>query len=124
MAEAAAVAPARGRNRCKAPWLLAPALLLFLGVFIVPLAGVFYESLGRSQMTVAYYLEVFNDAVLVEVLIRTLVLSLTVTAICLVLGYPIALLMLRSRGWLQRAIGMLIVLPLWPASWCGPTPGW
>ena len=112
MADTAVALPPK-RHRSLAPWLLAPALLLFLGVFVVPLGGVFYESLGRSELSLAYYLEVFNDAVLVEVLIRTLVLSLSVTAICLLLGYPIALLMLRSSGWVQRLVGMLIVLPLW-----------
>lgn len=113
MSDAVSPTVAARQHRSMMPWLLAPALVLFLGVFIIPLGGVFYESLGRSEFSLAYYLEVFHDAVLVEVLIRTLLLSLAVTAICLVLGYPMALLMLRSRGWLQRVIGLLIVLPLW-----------
>nr|NIS43689.1 ABC transporter permease subunit [Desulfuromonadales bacterium] len=95
------------------PLLLAPAMILFLGVFIVPLLGVLFESLGRSDFTLQYYIDVFDDAVLMEVLLRTIVLSLIVTAICLLLGYPIAYVMLQSSGWLQRFIALLIVLPLW-----------
>ena len=96
-----------------APLLLAPALILFLGVFIVPLLGVLFESVGRTDFTVQHYVKVFNDAVLMKVLVRTIVLSLVVTAICLLLGYPIAYVMLQSSGWMQRLIALLIVLPLW-----------
>ena len=93
--------------------LLAPALLLYLGVFVVPLLGVLFESFGRTDLTLDHYIQVFTDPVLVNVLIRTLVLSLVVTVICLLLGYPIAYTMLISAPWLQRAIALLIILPLW-----------
>lgn len=95
------------------PLLLAPALILFLGVFIVPLLGVLFESVGRTDFTVDHYVKVFDDTVLMQVLVRTIVLSLVVTAICLLLGYPIAYVMLLSSGWMQRFIALLIVLPLW-----------
>ena len=95
------------------PLLLAPALILLLGVFIVPLLGVLFESVGRTEFTVDHYIEVFDNEVLMRVLVRTIVLSLVVTAICLLLGYPIAWVMLLSSGWMQRFIALLIVLPLW-----------
>ncbi|MET4806160.1 ABC transporter permease subunit [Limibacillus sp. MBR-115] len=103
----------RRRHRSLAPLLLLPALILFLGVFIIPLGGVFLESFGGRELTFKYYFEIFRDPVLVDVLISTLLLSLAVTAICVLLGYPVALLMLRSAGWLQRLIALLIILPLW-----------
>lgn len=95
------------------PLLLAPALILYLGIFIVPLLGVLFESVGRSEFTLQHYVEVFDDAVLMHVLVRTIVLSLVVTAICLLLGYPIAYVMLLSSNRVQRIIALLIVLPLW-----------
>ena len=95
------------------PLLLVPALILLLGVFIVPLLGVLFESVGRTEFTVDHYIEVFDNEVLMRVLVRTIVLSLVVTAICLLLGYPIAWVMLLSSGWMQRFIALLIVLPLW-----------
>ena len=95
------------------PLLLAPALILYLGVFIVPLLGVLFESVGRSEFSLQYYVDVFEDAVLMQVLLRTLVLSLVVTAICLLLGFPIAYVMLLSTNRVQRVIALLIVLPLW-----------
>ena len=95
------------------PLLLAPALILYLGVFIVPLLGVLFESVGRSEFTLQHYVDVFDDAVLMHVLVRTIVLSLVVTAICLLLGYPIAYVMLLSSDRVQRIIALLIVLPLW-----------
>ncbi len=105
--------PAERPRPSAVPLLLAPALILYLGVFVVPLLGVLYESVGRAEFTSEHYLRVFDDAVLIEVLIRTIVLSLVVTLICLILGYPVAWVMLRSSGWMQRLIALLIVLPLW-----------
>ena len=95
------------------PLLLAPALILYLGVFIVPLLGVLFESVGRSEFTLQYYVDVFGDVVLMRVLLRTIVLSLVVTVFCLLLGYPIAYIMLLSSERIQRVIALLIVLPLW-----------
>ncbi len=100
-------------RRSLMPLLLAPALVLFLIVFVAPLAGILFESVGRADFTLSHYSAVFDDAILVTVLVRTIVLSLAVTGICILLGYPIAYLMLRSSGWMQRVIALLIILPLW-----------
>lgn len=113
MAEGGAEGRAATRSPSLMPLLLAPALVLFLLIFVVPLCGILFESIGRSELTLRHYATVFIDPVLITVLVRTIVLSLAVTAICLVLGYPIAYLMLRSEGWVQRLIALLIILPLW-----------
>ena len=37
-------------------------------MFIVPLLGVLFESVGRTDFTVQHYVKVFDDAVLMQVL--------------------------------------------------------
>jgi len=54
-----------------------------------------------------------ENAVHVEVLIRTFVVSASVTVICLLLGYPLAALMARSKGVVANTLLILVLLPFW-----------
>ena len=44
---------------------------------------------------------------------RSFLLALIATAICILLGYPMAYYLARERGWLRRMATMLIMLPMW-----------
>ncbi|HCK15082.1 TPA: ABC transporter permease, partial [Candidatus Poribacteria bacterium] len=59
------------------------------------------------------YQRIVNDEIQVKLLGRTLALSIKVTGICLLLGYPIAYAMLRSSEVMKRVIALLVILPLW-----------
>ena len=93
--------------------LLVPALLLLLGVFIAPLAQIFLLSFGEDGWTLDFYQSLVGDDILLAVLVRTLWLAITVTGLCLLLGYPVAYLMLRSSDTTRRFIALLVILPLW-----------
>jgi putative spermidine/putrescine transport system permease protein len=54
-----------------------------------------------------------ENAVHVEVLIRTFVVSISVTIICLLLGYPLAALIARSKGAVANTLLILVLLPFW-----------
>jgi putative spermidine/putrescine transport system permease protein len=54
-----------------------------------------------------------EDAVHGEVLTRTFVVSLSVTVICLLLSYPLAALIARSRGMVASMLLILVLLPFW-----------
>lgn len=49
----------------------------------------------------------------VDVLIRTFVVSASVTVICLFLGYPLAALIARSKGAVANTLLILVLLPFW-----------
>lgn len=111
-------APAKQRSfaeqgRLLSLLLLVPALLLLLGVFIAPLAQIFLLSFGEDGWTLDFYQSLVGDDILLAVLVRTLWLSITVTGLCLLLGYPVAYLMLRSSDTIRRVIALLVILPLW-----------
>jgi spermidine/putrescine transport system permease protein len=48
-----------------------------------------------------------------SVFLRSFFLALISTAVCLLLGYPIAYILSRESGRVQRAMMMLIMLPMW-----------
>lgn len=58
-----------------------------------------------------------------DVFIRTFTVAATVTLVCLVIGYPYAMLLAASRGWIRVALLACVLLPLWTsllvrtASW-------
>ena len=54
-----------------------------------------------------------DNAVHVDVLVRTFVVSASVTLICLLLGYPLAALIARSKGAVANTLLILVLLPFW-----------
>ena len=101
------------RARSLLPLLLLPSLILLLVVFVVPLGQILFLSFDEPAWTVEHYVRVFQDDILVAVLGRTLALAINVTGICLLFGYPIAYLMLRSSEGIRRVVAVLVILPLW-----------
>jgi len=103
----------------RAFWLIAPALLL-IGVFLVlPYLNIVLMSLRPPAVGAPYgagftlgnYGRALTDPYLLGVLGDTLLLGLTVTPICLLLGYPVAYHLARTRS---RFAGVLYVLVLSP----------
>ncbi|MCC2596240.1 ABC transporter permease [Pusillimonas sp. MFBS29] len=114
------------------PWLLSsPALLLFIGLLLVPLAltgllsfAVYDGSLGTGEgYTIANYLDVIRDEYYHEIFLRTGGMSLAVTLLCVLLGVPEALILSRMRSpW--RAIFLVVILGPLLISVVVRTLGW
>jgi putative spermidine/putrescine transport system permease protein len=54
-----------------------------------------------------------ENAVHFDVLLRTFAVSLSVTVLCVLTGYPLAALMARSKGWVANTLLILVLLPFW-----------
>lgn len=48
-----------------------------------------------------------------EILLRTFSIALMVTVLCVLIGYPYALLLASASGWLRNVLFMAVLLPLW-----------
>jgi putative spermidine/putrescine transport system permease protein len=96
-------------------WLvLALPPLVFLGVvFLYPLYLLLKQSFTEPTFGLSNYETFFGTGVYVTVLIRTLTISLVVTAICVLLGYPYAYLMAQSTPTWRRILIFLVLMPLW-----------
>lgn len=113
MSSAAAAGDARRFSRLTSALLLAPFLALLAIAFLAPLGVLLHESLFVPDATLRHYAKVFDDPVYVRVLWRTIRISAIVTVMTLVLAYPLALVMTRSKGWVLALLVACVLLPLW-----------
>lgn len=113
MTAAATAGDARRFSRLTSALLLAPFLLLLAIAFLVPLGVLLHESLFVPEPTTRHYAKVFDDPVYLRVLWRTIRISAIVTVMTLVLAYPLALVMTRSKGWVLALLVACVLLPLW-----------
>jgi putative spermidine/putrescine transport system permease protein len=96
---------------------LATPLALFYGAFfIAPLAILFYISLhtdpSLTKMGLTQYAKFLLDPFSLKVLGHTLWIGVEVTALCLVLGLPLAWVYVRAPGWAQGILMLIVLLPL------------
>jgi mannopine transport system permease protein len=104
-----------GRSYSPAASLLLalPFLAMIVLAFLLPLAMLLHESLFVPSFSLANYEKVFDQAVYLRVMGRTLRISAFVTVITLLLAYPLAALMARTRGLLLAILLLAVLLPLW-----------
>lgn len=93
--------------------LALPFLLVILLAFLLPLGMLLRESAFAPGFTVEHYRKVFDEPVYLRVMYRTVRISIFVTLISLLLGYPLALLMARARGLQLSLLLIAVLLPLW-----------
>jgi len=96
--------------------LAAPLFLFFVAFFVAPLLLLLWVSLhtdaGNTTLGAAQYIRFLSDPFSLSVLASTLWLGVEVTLLCLVLGFPLAWVYVRSpRGW-QMVLILIVLLPL------------
>lgn len=110
--------------RAPKPWTLGRGYLLllplpcgFLAVFFIwPLLRVVLRSLLEPQPGFANYDKVLFSGPYLHILLYTLEIAALVTAICLLVAYPVAALTARMRGLALRLMIGLIVASLWTSA--------
>lgn len=112
-------------------WLAAPALLVFLGLVLVPLAMTallsFYDW-GQYKGIVATFTlknwrDIATDSYFYEIFGRTLRIALLVTFLSVLIGVPEAYILSRMRGrW--RSVCLLVVIGPLLVSVVARTLGW
>lgn len=101
-------------------WLLAPVLVLLLAVFVLPVGMMvpmsfrpYVPLVGITDgFTVRYYTRLLTDSYYLEIIGRTLALGFTVTLSTLLIGYPVALFLARTRSRWRNWLTILVVFPL------------
>jgi putative spermidine/putrescine transport system permease protein len=97
----------------KAAWPLGAFFLVF---FLAPLILLFFISLhtdtSMTHFGLTQYAKFLLDPFSLKVLGSTLWLGVEVTALCLLLGFPLAWLYVRVPSWLQGTLILIVLLPL------------
>jgi ABC-type spermidine/putrescine transport system permease subunit I len=95
------------------PLLLAAPLLIYMLVFYaLPVVAMLLRSVNDPTWTLGNYATLFEDVVFQKTFWITLNTSVIVTLGCLILGYPVALGLVRSRT-MAPFILVIILLPFW-----------
>lgn len=100
-------------KRLSVTLLTAPALILLLGVFLIPMLLMLLLSFQDDQQafTLANYSLFFQDTFYLDILWRTIRVSLWTVLATLVLGYPVAMFMAQATGKMRGIVTMCILAP-------------
>jgi spermidine/putrescine transport system permease protein len=101
----------------KRQWLAAPYIVWMIIFIAVPMLLIlFYSFTEQTEYGIRLTLDHFRrfiDPIYINVLLRSLLLALACTVICLLLGYPMAAILASREYSRKKIMYMLIVLPMW-----------
>jgi putative spermidine/putrescine transport system permease protein len=102
------------RRGSAAAWLLlAPPSAVLILLFVLPIGVVLLTSVTDPRLSLAHYERIFTVPVYTHVMLNTFLTSLVVTALCLVLGYPVAYAMARRTGWVSTLLLIVVAMSFW-----------
>lgn len=109
-----------GRSEVTAFLLVAPAVLFFLALFVVPVGNMIRFSFYRqtatgdlgTDLTLANYARLASVDLYRKVLVTTLRVSLLTTLGSMVMAYPVALVMVRGHPLVSRVLAIIVIAPL------------
>ena len=87
--------------------------MILLAVYLYPLAKLLVMSFGDNPPDLGAYRKFFGSPVYLAVFLRTLRISVVVTVVCLIAGYPVGYVLARSRPATVRILMAAILVPLW-----------
>ncbi len=108
------------RLSCRSCWLAAPGLIWMALFFLVPLGMVFAISFASRgtyggivwDFTAANYLDLLHP-LYGKILAQSLWYATITTALCFLLGFPLAYVIARSPARWQPVFLLLVMLPFW-----------
>jgi putative spermidine/putrescine transport system permease protein len=102
------------RRGSAAAWLLlAPPSAVLILLFVLPIGSVLVTSVTDPRLSLAHYERILTVPVYTHVMLNTFLTSLVVTALCLVLGYPVAYVMARRTDWVSTVLLTVVAMSFW-----------
>jgi ABC-type spermidine/putrescine transport system permease subunit I len=98
------------RQRIVPILFVAPLLIFMLVFYAIPVAAMLSRSVTEPTWTLAHYRALASDTVFLNVFWTTLHTAVAVTIGTLLLGYPVALALVRAR----RTAGLVLIVVLLP----------
>lgn len=111
----------RRRERRTLMALLTPGLFWLTFFFALPLVIILVYSFMTNgprgnivwQFTLDNYIDLFTRSLYVNAYLRSIAMSVLTTLICLVLGYPLALFIVRQPSHWRTVLLVLVLIPFW-----------
>ena len=111
------------RSRVRLIALLALPMFWIVGVYIVSLFLLLitafwfvdpFTSLVRPGFTLENFISIFTVQAYLATSLRTLLIALAVTALCILFAVPLGIYMAKiARPWVRNLLAVAITLPLW-----------
>ena len=92
--------------------LVAPLVIYMVVLYALPVVTMLLRSVNEPTWSLDHYRELLDDSVFLNTLVNTLYTAAIVTFGTLVLGYPVALALVRSKK-MAPLILVIILLPFW-----------
>jgi len=92
-------------------WFLVPGALFLAALFIGPLSILFLLSFGAPNWSLEHFQRIGESHVYVSILRTTLEVSVTVTALAFLLGYPVAYMLATGGARIRTFLMIAVVLP-------------
>lgn len=95
-------------------WLILPSLFMLGLVFLVPLAWFFIKTLLIDSPPAALpgvFVQVLTSRAMQIAMVTTIWISLVVTAVTLLIGYPIAFYLANRTGWRFSLVIFCVIVP-------------
>lgn len=94
-----------------------PTLIMAFAAFRFPgdyggLAPLFDEA-GKVDLTLESFTPFFTDFVYTAIFLKSFLFALITTLVCLIMAYPLALLIARSPQKWRNLLVLLVILPFW-----------
>ena len=94
-------------------WLLLPAIALLAAFIVMPTFDLIRASIFDPEFTLEHFQRLVERGVYVDVMWRTVRVSLIVAVICTIVGYPVAMFINLQPKKRQVALLFLILIPMW-----------
>ena len=104
------------RRVASLPWPALPALALLALVLLYPLGLGVVRSISEHDGGLSPYAWFFENDVYLRIMVRTFVTAISVTLVCLVLGYPYAYLMTIVGRRTRVVLFVIVLLPFWTSA--------
>ena len=97
------------------PYIVWAALMLVLPMALIALYSITEpgNTIISFSITLDHYIKFFTDPDFLIILWRSLLIALKTTIICLLLGYPVAYFISRSKESIQNVLVLCITIPMW-----------
>ncbi len=97
------------------PYIIWAVFMLVLPMGLIGLYSVMEHgnSIISFSFTLEHYVKFFTDPDFLLILWRSILIAVKTTLICLLLGYPVAYFIAKSKEKVQNALILCITLPMW-----------